>query len=93
MCYSYPRLRELVEKKLKRSPESEDLYLFVNRKTNYVKILYYNEGDWHIHGVLRTKGKFDLESSPKRFTTEVLGRLINQVVNGKKDSRHLKVAA
>lgn len=40
MGCSFPRLTELVETQLKKKVQAGDMFLFVNKKQNYVKILW-----------------------------------------------------
>lgn len=45
MSCSFPGLSKLVQQKLGKKPESGDLFLFMNKKSTYLKVLF-----WAKHG-------------------------------------------
>lgn len=64
MCSGFPRLTEIVEKKWSvEKLLQNDLYLFVNKKQTYCKILFWSKGGVCILAKKLEKGKFlfDLE--------------------------------
>lgn len=93
MARSFPGLSDLVAKKLRKKPESGDLFLFVNKKKNYCKILFFHKGGHCIFAKKLPHGVFDCEDLPSTLSVVALEKMINEViVNGAKKLRHLKVA-
>lgn len=94
MCCSFPKLTELVKLSLKREPDSGDLFLFCNKRRNYVKVLYWNNHGFCIWAKMLPHAKFDMSGAPKKLTVSELERLVNDIViHGAKRIRRLKIAA
>lgn len=92
MSYGFPRLRELVTSKLKKDPASKDLYLFHNKKLNYVKILFHSNGGYCIFMKRLEKGVFDLDSAGDKMKLADMEKLVNYVLIGGKKQKILKAA-
>lgn len=93
MSYGFPKLQELVVKSMKKKPDSKDLYLFINKKQNYLKVLYYRRVSWCMHLEKLPKGIFNAEGQGKSMSLKELRELLNDViVNGAKQVRALKAA-
>lgn len=93
MIYSFPMLTQLVSAKLKRKPESGDLFLFHNKARDYVKVLYFDHNGFCIWSKKLPRGNFDTAGIGKHMTISELEAMVNQVViMGGKRLPHLKLA-
>jgi transposase len=95
MSCGFPKLSQFVQSTFKDVEKSKDLFLFYNKKGNYVKVLYaHNYGLCMFAKKLR-EGVFDLnrEVVGKELTILALEKLINEVViGGGTRKRRLNVA-
>ena len=80
MCCSFNGLSVLTQKKLKRDPRANDLFLFRNRVGNYVKILYHDGDGFCIWQKRLDNGLFDVDRMTGRMTTAAMEQLVNNVV-------------
>lgn len=93
MSRSFPGLSDLVSAKLKKKPESGDLYLFVNKKKTYLKVLFWAKDGFCIFAKKLPKGIFDSEGWGSTMKITELEEMVNRVViHGAKKLSHLKVA-
>ncbi len=91
MARSFDGLSEIIVKKLKKKPESGDLYLFVNTKKTYVKVLFWSKGGFCIFAKRLDKAIFDTDSMDGSLSITSLEKLVDEViVHGGKKLRHLK---
>lgn len=68
MGKSFDGLRAHVRDALKKNPENGSLFLFYNRKRDYVKILFYRDGGYCIFAKRLEAGKFALGDGVTKFT-------------------------
>lgn len=59
MGKAFDGLQELVRTKLKKKPENGDLYVFVNRRATYIKILFWSNYGYCIFAKRLEAGRFD----------------------------------
>lgn len=67
MIYSFPRLMNIVEEELHKKLVRGDLYVFANKKRDYVKILFFSNGPCILAKKL-IAGKFNLEYGSRKLT-------------------------
>ena len=63
MRKSFRGLIALVKQKLDENPLSGQLFVFINKRKTYMKILYYDQGGFCIWSKKLTQGQFALPSS------------------------------
>lgn len=81
MCKSFAGLGELVTKELKRKVDTGDLFLFLNRRRTYVKILTWSAGGWTLYCRKLDAGYFDIEFNEKKtLSPHELQLLVNSSV-------------
>lgn len=92
MARSFPGLTKLV-KEAKLPGKADDLYVFINKKKSYLKILYHNKGGYCIFAKKLDAGMFDSEGISTRLNLSEMSKLVDEViVNGGKKVRRLKAA-
>lgn len=91
MIYSFTGLSEKINK-AGLKVDSGDLFLFVNRAKNYVKVLYYHGEGICILSKKLPKGIFDVAVGSKMTLTELQNLIDRVIIHGGKKLPHLKVA-
>jgi transposase len=73
---------------LKEDPLSGDLFIFSNRKGNYVKILFWDRTGFCVYAKKLERGKFRFFGSEEKseITKEQLSLLLDGIVLGRKSS-------
>lgn len=80
MNLSFDGLAKLVRESMHKKPDSGDMYLFLNNKGEYIKILSYNKAGWVILAKRLTRGYFAKELiSQKTLTVNELQTLVNAI--------------
>lgn len=81
MICSFNGLSELVRRKLRKKPESGDLFVFVNKRGNYVKILYARtDGNgFAIHAEKIDSGSFDVDRLSGELTVAQMTAIVNNI--------------
>lgn len=77
MAYQFDGLRDLVKRKLKREPDSGELFLFHNRAHTYIKILTFNKGGWVIIAKKLERGQFEVDAITRKMSINGLTDLVN----------------
>ncbi len=95
MNWGIPKLSEIVEKRLKKSLESGDLFMFRNKKATYAKVLYFDhEGFCLTAKKLSLAGlRFNFDAARSRMTLAGMRDILNQVESVTKRGGRLKIAA
>ena len=93
MSCSFPALEKLVAQKMRKHPDSGDLFLFFNKKMNYVKVLFWAKDGFCIFAKKLPKGLFDAESIVNSMTLSELESFVNEIYINRTKVRHLKRAA
>lgn len=93
MGASFKKLSQLIEEEMKQKPASGHLYLFLNKKGSYTKILFSSKGGECIFAKrLDPGGRFNLDSEKvKVISVETMQKIINQVVDTKKVTKPLRL--
>lgn len=93
MSCGFPKLTELAAQLDK--PEKGALFLFVNKRGTYVKILWHQKGGYCIFSKkLHSGAKFDVHANDGRISINALMKVVDEViVHGVKRKAHLKKAA
>lgn len=93
MCCSFLGLSELAEK-MSRDAADGSLFLFMNKKRNYIKILFWSNGGWCIFAKKLPRGMFSSDLL-NQLTLAEMQRLVDMVVeeHGERKGRKLKAAA
>lgn len=94
MGYSFPKFITLVKENYNEdAPSQGDLFLFVNRKRSYIKVLFYHTNGYCIFAKTLPTGAFsELFETRKGFTLKELAHLIEHP-EGIPGRKHLKRAA
>jgi transposase len=93
MCNGFPGLSNLIETKLQKKPTSGDLFLFLNKKKNYLKILFYSENGECMYSKHLPSGTFS-ESPAGQITIRELNNLVDRVIlHGSRKLNPFKIAA
>lgn len=94
MACGFNRLSEMVKKGLKKEPDSQDLYVFVNKKRKYLKILFYYRNGFCLFAKRLHNSVFDSEGLQGKITLADMNKLLNEViVHGSKRKSRLAIAA
>lgn len=80
MTCSFNGLGELVRKKMRAKPDNGDLYVFINRRVTYIKVLYYYKNTRHVHAVQVLGGIFNIDRMHGQISVSLLTDIINNVV-------------
>lgn len=93
MSASFPKLTRLIKEQFPKAKLIEgDLFLFVNQKLNYLKLMYYHAGGLCLFAKYLPSGQFSVWKPGKAaLTHKELQVLVDHVVND--DRRALKAAA
>lgn len=94
MVYGFPGLCNLVTAKMGLKPASGDLYVFYNKKHNYMKVLFWSKDGFCMFSKRLPSGKFDFGDVEYSLSLSQMTKLIDQVIihGGKKLSK-FKIAA
>ena len=79
MVGGFPALMKLSEKYLGTS-ESGDLFLFMNKKANYLKVLFYAEQGWCMFAKKLPLGMFERVDNNAELSLRDLHEVVNNVV-------------
>lgn len=91
MCKSFQGLSDLVEEELGKKVLDGDLFLFANKKSNYLKVFFWRKNGLHILAKKLPAGVFDVDLNDGSLTLAELQRLVDHVVVGdKKPCRALR---
>lgn len=97
MSYGFPMLTDLVKTKVKKDPQSGDFFIFRNKKSKYIKIIYFYADTPRIWMTKTEEGAFDVGSleGERVLSIAQMESLINRVVSdeGRKKLPHLKSIA
>lgn len=93
MSLGFPGLMKLVEKELKKKPLSGDLFLFVNKKRSYLKILFWAHAGWNIFAKKLPSGDFRELSGEKLSIAEINSFVESITLDTRITKRTLKKAA
>jgi transposase len=96
LCYSEPvdmrksfdGLIGVTKGLLRENPLSGDLFIFVNRKCNYVKILFWDRTGFCLYAKRLERGKFKFfgEKEKNEITKEQLSLLLDGIALGRRTS-------
>lgn len=90
MSYSFPGLRKLAATVQEKT--EDDVFLFVNKKSTYLKILFHAKDGWCIFSKRLDAGKEFSETLPK-LDLKTMQHYVDEVVeHGGKKLRRLKAA-
>lgn len=91
MVLGFPGLSELVRREKQKLLDG-DLFVFVNEKRNYLKILFHAKDGLCMFSKQIEGGRFDVLDK-KNLTMAELTQLVDHVIRfGRKKLRHLKAA-
>jgi len=82
MSYGFPGLCNLIETKLKKKPDSGDLFLFINKRKTYLKMLYWQEQGWCMFMKKLVGHQFETTGLKKKLTLKDIETLINDLSAG-----------
>lgn len=92
MALGFPRLEIMVQEKMRKTPSSGDLYLFHNKKGNYIKVFYFDNHGYCILAKKLDSGVFDTAKFSGELNTTELTGLVNEVIiRGAKKEAYPKV--
>lgn len=91
MACGFPKLIDFVETAFnKEEIQSGNLYLFVNKKTKYCKLLFWSKGGFCILAKRLEGGKFQFNLSERTLTIEELSKKLVPLIrnqHGKLDTK------
>lgn len=82
MGKSFGGLSLLVEEEMRGKPDSGNLFLFLNKRLNYLKVLWYFKGGPCIFAKRLDIGHFEIGDN-KHLTIEEMQRIVNHIVKEK----------
>lgn len=80
MSKSFAGLSEIVSQKMHKKPDSEDLYVFVNKKRDYLKILFWYKNGSCIFAKKLPVGIFDAEGIEGNISLQAMEKIVNEVI-------------
>lgn len=94
MACGFPRLQEMVEKKMNKVSTDGDLFLFHNKKADYVKVLYHDHHGFCLWAKRLKGARFDVDEMSGKLGLSEMEKLVNEVIIlGGKRLPHLGKAA
>lgn len=78
------RLAQIVKEELGKEPDSEDLYVFMNKRRNYLKIFYYHANGFCIFAKKLPTTFFVSDGLKGRLGVEDMTKLITHVTTKEK---------
>jgi transposase len=77
---SFPKLSRIVREELGQEVENGDLFVFLNSKANYVKILFWSAGGPCILAKKLYRGRFTIELNEKKLNVVGLEKVLDHPV-------------
>lgn len=87
MCKSFNGLGELVSEELEKRPENGDMYVFLNRRWNYIKVYAYQENGQVIYSKRLSNGHFSEALRTRRaISAKELQEIVDAITYDREDS-------
>lgn len=84
MCRHFRGLSRIVKEEMGKEPSSGDLFVFMNSKNTYLKVLFWSHDGMCIFSKVLPQGEFEFKGGVKQMSIADLNRLIDHVLEAKK---------
>lgn len=84
MCCHFRGLSKIVKEEMGKEPSSGDLFVFMNSKNTYMKVLFWSHDGLCIFSKVLPYGEFEFKGGVKQMNISEMNHLIDYVLTAKR---------